>query len=137
MKHLKAILKARRHYYIRKFSNTVRPNKTEKEELLGFATVPYDDRIKHKYSMNDLSPGLIRSFLHEIKSKLFDESDQTSFINICRQMNLVDGPDEYIRPKNYALMFFNDQPEKIFPKTQIEVINFQTSIADKNFRNNF
>jgi len=40
---------ANRHYFIRKFNNTVRPNKTEKEELLRFSAVPYDDRINHKY----------------------------------------------------------------------------------------
>jgi len=111
----------------------VRPNKTEKEELLRFAAVPYDDRINHRYSLNDLSPGLIRGFLQEIKSKLFDEFDQSSFLDICRQMNLVDGPNEYIKPKNFALMFFNEHPERIFPKAQIEVVNFQTQLADKDF----
>jgi len=44
-----------KHYYIRKFSNIVKPNKTEKVELLRFAAVPYDDRINHKFSINDLS----------------------------------------------------------------------------------
>ncbi len=124
---------AARYYYIRKFSNTVKPNKTEKEELLRFAAIPYDDRINHKFELKDLSPGLIRSFLQEIKSKLFDEFDKIAFIDLCRQMNLIDGPAEYIKPKNFALMFFNDKPEKIFPNAQIEVINFQTPTADKDF----
>ena len=122
-----------KHYYIRKFSNTVKPNKTEKEELLRFAAVPYDDRVNHKYSLNDLSQGLVRSFLQEIKSKLLDDFDKQSFIDVCRQMNLVEGADEYVKPKNFALMFFNDHPEKIFPKAQIEIVSFQTSVADKNF----
>jgi len=122
-----------KHYYIRKFSNTVKPNKTEREELLRFAAVPYDDRINYKYNISDLSPGLIRAFLQEIKSKLFDEFDNLTFLTICRQMNLVEGANEYIKPKNFALMFFNDHPEKIFPKAQIEIVNFQTPVADKNF----
>jgi len=122
-----------KHYYIRKFSNTVKPNKTEKEELLRFAAVPYDDRVNHKYNLNDLSQGLVRSFLQEIKSKLFDEFDKLTFEDVCRQMNLVEGPPEYIRPKNFALMFFNANPERIFPKSQIEIVSFQTNIADKNF----
>jgi ATP-dependent DNA helicase RecG len=122
-----------RHYFIRRFNNTVKPNKTEREELLRFSAIPYDDRTNHHYTINDLSPGLIRSFLQEIKSKLFDEFDKTSFLDICRQMNLVVGPDEYIKPKNYALMFFNDHPEKIFPNAQIELINFQTSDTDSAF----
>lgn len=122
-----------KHYYIRKFSNTVKPNKTEKEELLRFATVPYDDRVNHKYGINDLSQGLVRSFLQEIKSKLFEEFDKLTFEAVCRQMNLVEGPPEYIKPKNFALMFFNANPEQIFPKAQIEIITFQNDEADKNF----
>jgi ATP-dependent DNA helicase RecG len=122
-----------KHYFIRKFSNTVKPNKTEKEELLRFAAVPYDDRVNHKYSLNDLSQGLVRSFLQEIKSKLLDDFDKLSFIEVCRQMNLVEGSNEYVKPKNFALMFFNDHPEKIFSKAQIEIVSFQTPIADKNF----
>ncbi|GAB3014009.1 hypothetical protein GCM10027051_16650 [Niabella terrae] len=51
-----------KYYYIRKFSNTVKPKKTEKEELLRFAAVPYDDRVNYKYGINDLSQGLVRSF---------------------------------------------------------------------------
>jgi len=124
---------APRYYFIRKFNNTVRPNKSEKEELLRFAAVPFDDRINHRYTINHLSQGLVRSFLQEINSKLLNEFDTTPFIDICRQMNLVEGPNEYLKPKNYALMFFNDHPEKIFPLTRIEVVNFQTPIADKNF----
>lgn len=124
---------AAKYYFIRKFSNTVKPNKTEKEELLRFAAVPYDDRINHKYSLNDLSQGLVRSFLQEIKSKLFDEFDKLTFENVCRQMNLVEGPAEYVKPKNFALMFFNANPEKIFIKSQIEIVSFQSNIADKNF----
>lgn len=122
-----------KHYYIRKFSSTVKPNKTEKEELLRFAAVPYDDRINHKHGINDLSQGLVRSFLQEIKSKLFDEFDKLTFEDVCRQMNLIEGPAEYIRPKNFALMFFNPNPEKIFPKAQIEIVSFQNEEADKNF----
>jgi ATP-dependent DNA helicase RecG len=124
---------ATKYYYIRKFSNTIKSNKTEREELLRFAAVPYDDRINYNKNLKDLSPGLIRSFLQEIKSKLFDDFDMLSFVDVCRQMNLIEGSNEYIKPKNFALMFFNDHPEKIFPKAQIEIVSFQTNVADKNF----
>lgn len=124
---------AAKHYYIRKFSNTVKPNKTEKEELLRFAAIPYDDRVNHRFGLNDLSQGLVRSFLQEIKSKLFDEFDVLRFEDVCRQMNLVEGPPEYVKPKNFALMFFNAHPERIFPKAQIEIVSFQTNVADKAF----
>src|SRR5258708_35830543 len=43
---------ALRYYFIRKFNNTVRPNKSEKEELLRFAAVPFYDRINHRNPIN-------------------------------------------------------------------------------------
>ncbi|MEO6232693.1 MAG: ATP-binding protein [Ferruginibacter sp.] len=101
--------------------------------MLRFAAVPFDDRINHRYSINDLSQGLVRSFLQEVKSKLFDEFDKLTFEDVCRQMNLVEGPQEYIKPKNFALMFFNPNPEKIFTKAQVEIVSFQNNEADKNF----
>lgn len=122
-----------RHYYIRKSSLTVKPSKSERDELLQFSSIPYDDRINYQYNIKDLSPGLIRAFLQEIRSRLFDEFDNLPFLQICRQMNLVEGPDEYVKPKNFALMFFNEHPEKIFHQARIEIINFQTPGADSDF----
>lgn len=124
---------ALRCYFIRKFNNTVKPNKTEKEELLRYAAVPFDDRVNHKLTIRDLSQGLIRTFLQETGSRLYEEFEKISFTAICRQMNLMEGPDEYLKPKNFALMFFNENPDNIFPKAQIEIIGFQQSFPDKNF----
>ncbi|MGJ1261091.1 AlbA family DNA-binding domain-containing protein [Sphingobacterium spiritivorum] len=122
-----------RYYFIRKFSNTVKPNKTERDELLRFAAVPFDDRINHRYNLKDISPGLVRSFLHDIDSKLLEEFDTIPFVDVCRRINLVEGPDEYVKPKNFALMFFNDHPERIFSQSQIELIQFQETDASGDF----
>ncbi|GAB3014002.1 hypothetical protein GCM10027051_16640 [Niabella terrae] len=64
---------------------------------------------------------------------MFEEFDKLTFEDVCRQMNLVEGPLEYIKPKNFALMFFNANPEQIFPMAQIEIVTFQNDEADKNF----
>ncbi|MHA4811524.1 hypothetical protein ACX0G9_25740 [Flavitalea flava] len=124
---------APRNYYIRKFNNTVKPNKEEKQELLRFAAIPFDDRINYQHTYKDLSPALIMAFLQDAGSKLFEDVNNAPFLTICRQMNLVQGPDEFIRPKNFALMFFSAHPEKIFPMAQIEMVNFQTPTADSDF----
>ena len=34
------------------------------------------------------------------------------FVQLCRNMNIVDGPEEYVQPKNVGLMFFNPEPYK-------------------------
>ncbi|UCH98162.1 MAG: HTH domain-containing protein, partial [Candidatus Aminicenantes bacterium] len=46
------------------------------------------------------------------------------FVQLCRQMNIVDGPVEAVRPKNVGLMFFNEQPYRFFPQTQIDIVHF-------------
>jgi len=46
------------------------------------------------------------------------------FNRLCRQMNLVDGPDESLWPKNVGLLFFNEDPSQFFPQTQIDVVHF-------------
>ena len=103
------------------------------------ATVPFDDRIHHTSTIDDLDLGLIRSYLKQVKSGLFDESAGMNFLRLCRQMNLVDGPEEFVRPKNAALMFFNNTPGAFFPQTQIDVVHFPEgpgadSFSEKTFK---
>lgn len=112
-------------YYIRKASSTVVAKNDELKELLSLtATVPFDDRINHLASLVNIKMPLIQSFLHEVKSDLLEDSRDIPLVDLCRQMALVDGGNEYLKPRNVALLFFNDQPEKIFPYAQIDVVYF-------------
>ena len=107
-------------YYIRKGSVTIRAGHQDEAELMSLAaTIPFDDRMNQRSDLNELDLGLIRAYLKQIHSDLFRESAGLDFDLLCRQMNLVDGPDEFIRPKNVGLMFFNDAPSHFFPQTQI------------------
>lgn len=47
-----------------------------------------------------------------------------AFADLCRQMALIDGGNEYLRPRNIGLLFFHDQPDKFFPYAQIDVVYF-------------
>jgi ATP-dependent DNA helicase RecG len=112
-------------YYIRKLSSTVIAKNDELKELIGLtATVPFDDRINHFAALEDIKLPLIQSFLKEIESDLLQESRTMPLVDLCRQMALIDGGNEFIRPRNIALLFFNDQPEKFFPYIQIDVVHF-------------
>ena len=112
-------------YYIRKGSVTVRAKHQDEVELMGLAaTVPYDDRMNHVSTLDDLDLGLIRAYLKQVKSNLFSEAAKMDFVQLCRRMNIVDGPDEAVRPRNVGLMFFNENPAGFFPQTQIDVIHF-------------
>ena len=127
-------------YYIRKGSVTVRARHQDETELMYLAaTVPFDDRMNHNATLEDLNLGLIRAYLKQVKSDLFRESAEMDFSRLCRQMSIVDGPDESLLPKNVGLMFFNDTPSQFFPLTQIDVVHFPDgpgadSFTEKTFK---
>lgn len=121
-------------HYIRKGSATVRAQHHDEAELVGLAaTVPFDDRIHHTASLADLDLGLIRSYLQRVGSELFQDAHKLDFLHLCRRMNIVDGPDEFVRPKNVGLMFFNEHPEQFFPQTQIDVVHFPDGPGSDTF----
>ncbi|MFZ4437818.1 MAG: RNA-binding domain-containing protein [Syntrophales bacterium] len=112
-------------YYIRKASATVRATHNDEVELLGLtATVPFDDRIAHQASLDDLNLALIRDFLREVGSNLYEDATVMDFPQLCRQMHIVSGPEEMLKPLNVGLLFFNDAPDRFFPQAQIDVVQF-------------
>ncbi|MBN2745228.1 MAG: hypothetical protein JXR34_00740, partial [Bacteroidales bacterium] len=61
-------------------------------------------------------------FLQEVKSDLFEESKQLSMADLSRNMLIVKGPDEDLRPVNVGLLFFSREPDKFFPRCWIELV---------------
>ncbi len=112
-------------YYIRRYSNTVvARGETERELLSLAARVPFDDRYNQGAEITDLSPRLMEHFLREVKSDLADEVEDLSIEALGQQMNVVGGPPEAFFPKNVGLLFFNEEPHRFFPATQIDVVWF-------------
>lgn len=108
--------------YIRKGSSTLVANTSEKNELLrSVELIPFDDRINRKASMLDLKPSLIREFLSEVRSELFYNFDDMPFVDLCKSLYIVDGPEEDLRPKNVGLLMFNDRPEQFLNNSYIVV----------------
>jgi len=112
-------------YYIRIGSITLRANYRDEAELMTLAAkIPFDDRTHHTATLDDLDMGLIRTYLRKVKSDLYQMSATMDFVQLCRQMNIVGGPVEAVRPKNIGLMFFNEQPDRFFPQAQIDIVHF-------------
>ena len=112
-------------YYIRKGSTTIQARHQDEMELISLAAnIPFDDRMHHQAVLKNLDLGLIRSYLQQVDSDLFEVSVKMDFKQLCRRMNIIDGPDESVYPKNVGLMFFNDNPSFFFPQTQIDVVHF-------------
>ena len=112
-------------YYIRRYSSTVEAKGDDEQELLRLtATVPFDDRQCRQADVDDLRPGLLRSYLKEVGSDLYRTASKTPLVELCRQMNLVDGANEFVKPRNVGILFFHDEPKKFLPGSQIDVVIF-------------
>jgi ATP-dependent DNA helicase RecG len=112
----------RRQYYIRLASQSKLATGLNQTRLLELsAKVPFDDRINQTSEINDLELGLIREFLQEVKSDLFEESANVPLSDLCRSMNIARGPNEALRPVNAGLLFFNKEPHRFFNRAWIEI----------------
>lgn len=108
--------------YIRRGSSTVIANSSERKELIRTVElVPYDDRINRKATIDDLKPSLIREYLGDVGSELSTRFDELTFVDVCKSLHIIDGPEEDLHPKNVGLLLFNDRPDKFLPYTYIVV----------------
>ena len=124
-------------YYIRKMSSTIKATAELERELYSLANqVPFDDRINHKAQIEDLKLPLIQNYLYEIKSKLYEESKNMDFVELCQSLRIVEGTPEYLKPVNVGLLFFNDMPQDFFPYSQIEIVDLRGGLEGDNMTEN-
>lgn len=123
-----------RQYYIRLGSRNIIAKNDSLKKLHAIASnIPFDDRINNLANLNDLDLGLIRDFLQEIKSSLFDHSASMLFPDLCRSMFIAKGPNEDIRPINVGLLFFSLHPERFFSRAWIELV-WHSDSQTRNFK---
>lgn len=104
----------------------------EERQLYELANrIPFDDRINHQASMDDLKLPLILSFLKDVGSDLYQRANNIPFIELCQQLQIVKGSPEYTKPVNVGLLLFNDHPIKIFKGAKIDVVRYFDSIGDE------
>jgi len=116
--------KSEKACYIRKMACTIRANATEEKELYDLAgNVPFDDCINHRASVDDLKRGLLESYLKSAGSALAKTVFDRPLRDIANDMLLLDGSPEDEHPRNVALLFFNDSPERFFPFSRVEIID--------------
>ena len=89
--------KGERVRWIRKMASTVEPSHEEERELYNLANnVPFDDRICHAAEVSDLSMPLIKAYLHEVGSSLYeyaDSMDPERFFPYSARIEVVELPD--------------------------------------------
>ena len=119
-------------YFIRQGSVTKKANFQEEQMLLSLAAkIPFDDRICHAASLDDLSLLYIRDFLRKVDSNITEKDIQNMpFEQLCWQMQIIGGTPEFVRPKNVGLLFFSENPEKYIPYARIELVRFYDDVGD-------
>lgn len=130
--------KSNKLYYIRKFSSTIVASSDEEKELFYVSTdIPFDDRPNLAADVDDLDIGLLRQHLKEVGSSLYDISAKSDVLEIAKDMQLVSGPPENIKPLNVGILMFSERPEKYFRYARIEVVDIPdptgSNMTEKTF----
>jgi ATP-dependent DNA helicase RecG len=125
-------------FYIRRFSNTVQAKVQERNELIAMANqVPFDDQVNHRAKLDDLDESVLLTYLKKVKSSLASEMSNRSFEQICRNMNIIEGPNENLHPKNVGLLFYNSNPQSFIAGSRIEIVQFKDETGDSFSENSF
>ena len=97
------------------------------------AHVPFDDRVNSRATIDELSTTHMREHLRRTGSKLYDESRNLDAATLARQMNLAEGADEHLFPKNVGLLMFSDDPQRYFKGAQIDIVEFPDGVGAPQF----
>ncbi len=115
--------RGQRQAYIRSGASSVPARGVYAQRLQELtARIPFDDRINQQADVNRLQLGLIRDYLQEIRSDLFEESNHTDLPTLTQQMQIARGPAEWVRPLNVGLLFFTPEPQQWFGRAWIELV---------------
>jgi ATP-dependent DNA helicase RecG len=121
----KSLKGGERAYFVRLGSETVEAKGDILRQLLEqTARVPFDDRRNLVARIEDISPTLVRRFLSEVRSELVLGGETIDDRELYRRMNLVVRSNGHEIPRNVALLFFHETPERFFPGARIEVVRF-------------
>ena len=79
----------------------------------------------------------MRSHLKEIGSALYERSLHMDALDIARDLQLISGPSERMKPLNVGILMFSEQPERYFRYARIEVVDIPdptgTNMTEKTF----
>lgn len=130
--------KSNKLYYIRKFSSTIVASSEEEKQLYYVSSdIPFDDRANLAADVSDLDIGLMRQHLKDIGSSLYEISLKEDALKIAKDMQLLSGPIENLKPLNVGILMFSERPERYFRYARIEVIDIPdptgTNMVEKVF----
>jgi ATP-dependent DNA helicase RecG len=114
-----------RHYYVRRGSETLKADTDARRQLFEVAAkIPFDDRRNLGAQVENISLLLVRRFLHDVQSELLKNIGPGDEHQIYRQMNLLVKVNAHEVPRNVALLFFNEDPDRFFSGARTEIVQF-------------
>lgn len=127
-----------KYFFIRKFSETVIPSAEEEKQLFYVSSnIPFDDRECLPASVDDLNLSLMQEHLWEVKSDLFALSKNMTTLELARNMHLVSGDPENVKPLNVGILMFSGKIHDYFRYARIEVVDIPdptgTNMTEKVF----
>ena len=112
-------------WYVRRGPMTVIARDDSLRQLMESAgRTPFDDRRSLQARLEDLSPALVRRFLHEINSDLINADSPIPDYDLYDRLRLTTPVNGHKVPRNVGLLFFNLDPDQFFPGARIEVVVF-------------
>ncbi len=125
-------------FWIRRGPETIKAQGEDLRQLLALtAKVPFDDRRSLEARIEDVSPLLVRRFLYDIGSDLINHEPPLEDRRLFRLLNLVAQINAHEVPRNIALLFFNEEPDRFFRGAHTEVVRFRDEgdfIEERVFR---
>ena len=115
--------KGDRAYYVREGSQTVEAKGALRSQLFEQAAkIPFDDRINRATELDNVSDRLVKEFLGDIGSEIGRTIPFSR--DVFPRMQLTSRLNGHEAPRNVALLFFSDDPERVFPGAAIDVVQF-------------
>ena len=113
-----------RCYFVRLGGESVEAKGEILTQLLqATAKVPFDDRRRNDVALGEVSGALVKAFLNDIGSDLAASGDLTieELLRLLRCTVRTNGSEA---PRNIALLFFTENPEKYFPGIRLEIAHY-------------
>ena len=112
-----------RAYYVREGSQTVEAKGPLRSQLFEQAAkIPFDDRINRTTELENVSDRLVKEFLADIGSEIGRTIPFSH--DVYAKMQLTSPLNAHDAPRNVALLFFSDGPERVFPGATIDIVQF-------------
>ena len=121
----------RMQYWIRPASLTTAAKQDEIAELFEkFNSVPFDDRVNRKATIELIRRGYLEDYLKESNSSLVAELNTNTLEELLIATEVANSTDTGVDIRNIGVLMFTERPDKLISGAQIDLVRFNTEEAE-------